>query len=98
MKELNRLARAEARKTGQLLGHDQVLTITKALNLETLDKVDVIGEKGTYKAPRIVREDRAFSLGDQVVFLKNDHGLDIRNGQLGKITEKTLGRDPGVSY
>ena len=87
VKDLNQLARSEARKTGQLLGHDQVLTITKALNLETLDKVDVIGKKGTYKAPKVVREDRVFAVGDQVVFLKNDYGLDIRNGQLGKITD-----------
>lgn len=85
VRDLNQLARSEARKAGQLLGPDQVLTITKSLNLETLDKADTA--QASYKTPRLIREDRAFSVGDQVVFLKNDYGLDIRNGQRGRITD-----------
>lgn len=89
VRDLNQLARNEARKAGQLLGHDQVLSITKPLNLETLDKIDA--DKASYKAPRLIREDRAFAVGDQIVFLKNDYGLDIRNGQLGRITDMQEG-------
>jgi len=35
----------------------------------------------------VVKEQRTFSLGDQILFTKNDRGLGVKNGTIGKITE-----------
>ena len=84
VQDLNQLARQEARACGFLQGHDHRFTISKPLNLETLDKPD-IQDKG-FK-PKTIQEERKFAVGDSIVFLRNDYGLNVRNGQLGKITQ-----------
>ncbi len=78
---LNEMARLEFRKAGNLVGADQILTITKKVNLETLDNTQIL------KQPTLTREDRAFAVGERILFLQNDYGLDVRNGQLGTILE-----------
>ncbi|MBB5278188.1 Ti-type conjugative transfer relaxase TraA [Rhizobium rosettiformans] len=35
---------------------------------------------------------RSFAAGDQIVFLKNEGALDVKNGMLGKVLEATPGR------
>jgi Ti-type conjugative transfer relaxase TraA len=84
VQELNQLSRQEARASGFLQGHDRRFTVSKPLNLETLDKPD-IQDKG-FK-PRTLQEERKFAVGDSLVFLRNDYGLNVKNGQLGKITQ-----------
>ncbi len=78
---LNEMARLEFRKSGNLIGADQILTITKKVNLETLDNTQPT------RMPTLTREDRAFAVGERILFLQNDYGLDVRNGQLGTILE-----------
>jgi Ti-type conjugative transfer relaxase TraA len=90
VKKLNDLAREEARAIGRLEGPDYPLVITKQVNLETLDCSD---EEWNAKALCLQREVRNFALGEQIVFLRNDTNLNVKNGQLGTITdiqEKTL--------
>jgi len=36
--------------------------------------------------------DRQFAAGDQIVFLKNEGSLDVKNGMLGKVVEASPGR------
>jgi Ti-type conjugative transfer relaxase TraA len=78
---LNEMARLEFRKGGNLEGVDQILTVTKKVNLETLDNTQPI------QKPTLTKEDRAFAIGEKIIFLQNDYSLDVRNGQLGKIIQ-----------
>lgn len=41
---------------------------------------------------RTAEGDRDFSAGDQIVFLKNDSGLGVKNGMLGRVVEAAPGR------
>jgi len=84
VKELNQLARREIREVGLLQGSDQIFTISKPMNLEMLDKTDMHDK--SFK-PKMIQEERRFAKGDQIVFLRNDYNLNVRNGQLGKIVD-----------
>ncbi len=86
VKVLNHLARLEMQKEGLLDEYHYRFTISKPLNLETLDE----GQKGSLDPsfkPKVIREEREFAIGDQIVFARNDYGLNVRNGQLAKITD-----------
>ena len=85
VRTLNQLARHEERQIGLLQGPDHKITISKPLNLETLDKQEM--EQGKAFKPKTIQEERRFAIGEQIVFLKNDYDLNVRNGQLGKIVD-----------
>ncbi len=85
VRTLNQLARNEERQIGLLQGPDHKITVSKPLNLETLDKQEM--EQGKAFKPKTIREERSFAIGEQIVFLKNDYDLNVRNGQLSKIVD-----------
>ena len=83
VQKLNELARYEARQLGVLKGPDHVFTISKVLNLETLDApsrhtVDTF-------QPKLTKQEKPFAVGDSIVFLRNDYGINVRNGETGRI-------------
>ncbi len=49
----------------------------------------LIGEGHAFRTEDGVRN---FAAGDQIVFLKNDNALGVRNGMIGKVAEATPGR------
>ena len=79
VRELNTLARDEAREAGRLQGDDHPITITKCRESE------VLGEEKDLPL-KVTQETRSFAVGDQIVFLKNDYDLKVKNGQRGQIT------------
>ncbi len=79
---LNAFARQEARQAGVLQGPDYDIRVCKILNLETLDP----DRHNTALRPKIVYETKHFAVGEPIVFLRNDYDLNVRNGQLGRIT------------
>jgi Ti-type conjugative transfer relaxase TraA len=86
VKDLNHLARLEMQKEGLLDDYHYRFTISKPLNLETLDQGQKDSIDNSFK-PKTIREERDFAIGDQIVFSRNDYGLNVRNGQLAKIVD-----------
>jgi ATP-dependent exoDNAse (exonuclease V) alpha subunit len=80
---LNTFARQEARQAGLLTGPDHDMRVCKILNLETLESP---GPDKTPLTPKLVYETKPFAMGEPIVFLRNDYALNVRNGQLGRLT------------
>ena len=87
VKELNTLARQEMQKEGLLDDSHYRFTISKPLNLETLDQHQTDSSNPHSFKPKIIQEEREFAIGDQIIFARNDYGLNVRNGQLAKIMD-----------
>lgn len=66
-----------------------ILTHTNAevrdLNLAARDRLRDAGELGQDVAVSAERGAREFASGDRIMFLKNDRGLGVKNGTLGKV-------------
>ncbi|NBT86286.1 MAG: hypothetical protein EBT45_07320, partial [Alphaproteobacteria bacterium] len=60
---------------------------SKPLNLETLDQDPTDSPNYHSFKPKLIREEREFAIGDQIIFSRNDYGLNVRNGQLAKIVD-----------
>ena len=91
VKELNTLARQEMQKEGLLDDYNYRFTISKPLNLETLDQEEIDSSSHHHHSPsfkpKLISEEREFAIGDQIIFSRNDYGLNVRNGQLAKIMD-----------
>ena len=74
VQELNNEARNLKRSSGDLGREEYIYTIER-------DAGDDLGKK------EVVQEERRFSVGDQIVFTRNDRGLKVQNGSLGVVTE-----------
>jgi Ti-type conjugative transfer relaxase TraA len=74
VQELNGMARDLKRGAGDLGKEEYIYTIERNAGEE-------LGR------PQTVREERRFSVGDQIVFTKIDKGLGVNNGTLGRVTE-----------
>ncbi|HBN23059.1 MAG TPA: hypothetical protein DD412_07465 [Holosporales bacterium] len=74
VQELNGMARDLKRGAGELGKEEYIYTIERNAGEE-------LGR------PQTVREERRFSVGDQIVFTKIDKGLGVNNGTLGRVTE-----------
>ncbi|QJR06217.1 Ti-type conjugative transfer relaxase TraA (plasmid) [Sphingobium yanoikuyae] len=66
-----------------------ILTHTNAevrdLNLAARDRLRDAGELGTDVRVSAERGAREFATGDRIMFLKNERGLGVKNGTLGKV-------------
>src|SRR3546814_2774322 len=66
-----------------------ILTHTNAevrdLNLAARDRLRDAGELGQDVRVSAERGAREFATGDRIMFLKNDRGLGVKNGTLGKV-------------
>ena len=69
---LNEKARMLMRSSGRVKGAEYTYITRK----EVQDKVEGV---------TIVEESRRFAIGDQLMFLKNDRGLDVKNGMVGTV-------------
>ena len=78
VQDLNQRARAVARESGRLSGPDHLLTVSRYANEDSLDP----RESSLLK---IRKEEKPFAVGDQIVFLRNDYGIGVKNGQFGVI-------------
>ena len=58
-----------------------------ALNREARDRLKLAGELGEDISLKLEIGDRDFAVGDRVMILKNDRGLDVKNGMLGELTQ-----------
>lgn len=87
VKELNHLARQEMQKEGLLDDTNYRFTISKPLNLETLDQDPTDSPNHHSFKPKLIREEREFAIGDRIIFSRNDYELNVRNGQLAKIVD-----------
>ncbi|MBY0281482.1 MAG: Ti-type conjugative transfer relaxase TraA [Alphaproteobacteria bacterium] len=87
VKELNHLARLRMQKEGFLDDTNYRFTISRPLNLETLDQDQTDSPNHHPFKPKIISEEREFAIGDQIIFSRNDYGLNVRNGQLAKIID-----------
>ncbi len=70
--DLNTQARTYMRKMGVITGQEFNFTI------ETI-------KEGSFGKTRVVREERSFAVGDQIVFTGNNKSLGVSNGSLGRI-------------
>ena len=79
--------RADPDKSRIILTHtnDEV----RDLNLAARDRLAEAGELGEDVTVHVARGERAFAVGDRVMFLKNDRGLGVKNGMLGEIETLT---------
>ena len=75
---LNRQARLLMRACGVIKGPEYTYVTTKD-EKNTLDGSTLSGKKS-------LQEQRGFSVGDRLVFCKNDRGLDVKNGMMGTVT------------
>lgn len=55
------------------------------LNQLARDRLRQDGELGEEVAIRTERGERAFAAGDRIMFLKNERGLGVKNGSLGRV-------------
>lgn len=74
----------------------------KALNEAARDKLRSNGELGNDIHLKVERGDRNFAENDRIMFLKNERGLEVKNGTLGTIsqvndTSMTVRTDDGRS-
>ncbi len=58
-----------------------------ALNREARDRLKLAGELGEDISLKLEIGDRDFAVGDRIMILKNDRGLDVKNGMLGELTQ-----------
>ncbi len=59
----------------------------RALNEEARERMRASGDLGPDVAIRVERGDRMFASGDQVIFLRNERSLAVKNGTLGTIEQ-----------
>jgi Ti-type conjugative transfer relaxase TraA len=71
VRQLNEMARAML-KDQRELGPNVAVSTSR----------EVVGQDGTLS---VQHADRSFAVGDRVMFLKNDRGLEVRNGSLGTV-------------
>ncbi|OYX16718.1 MAG: Ti-type conjugative transfer relaxase TraA [Sphingomonadales bacterium 32-67-7] len=93
--ETREQARAELLDTwdAERLAHPEktrvILTHTNAevreLNLAARDRLREAGELGADVRVSAERGTREFATGDRIMFLKNERGLGVKNGTLGKV-------------
>ena len=93
--ETREAARAELLDTwdAERLAHPEktriILTHTNAevreLNLAARDRLREAGELGADVRVSAERGAREFATGDRIMFLKNERGLGVKNGTLGKV-------------
>src|SRR3546814_1395030 len=76
-----------------------ILTHTNAevrdLNLAARDRLRDAGELGPDVRVSAERGARDFATGDRIMFLKNERGLGVRNGTLGKVEQVSPERRAG---
>ena len=58
-----------------------------ALNLQARERLKLAGELGDEISLKLEVGTRDMGLGERVMLLKNDRGLDVKNGMLGEITQ-----------
>jgi Ti-type conjugative transfer relaxase TraA len=71
--DLNTLARSYMKENGYIQGKEYTYTV------ESL-------KEGDLGQTRTVQDERSFAKGDQLLFTKNDKGLDVKNGTIGTVT------------
>lgn len=84
----------------ELIAHPQasriILTHTngevRALNVAARERLRVSGELGSDVALRVEKGERAFASGDGVMFGRNERGLGVKNGTLGRVQSVTAAR------
>ncbi|MFY8144427.1 MAG: Ti-type conjugative transfer relaxase TraA [Caulobacter sp.] len=59
----------------------------RELNLTARERLRAAGALGEDVTVRAERGERAFAVGDRLMFLKNDRGLGVKNGMLGEIEQ-----------
>jgi Ti-type conjugative transfer relaxase TraA len=59
------------------------------LNSLARNRLREAGELGEETKVRIGRGERAFAAGDRIMFLKNERGLGVKNGSLGRVESVT---------
>ncbi|KTE46388.1 MULTISPECIES: Ti-type conjugative transfer relaxase TraA [unclassified Sphingopyxis] len=68
-----------------------ILTHTNAevreLNEAARDRMRAAGELGDDVRVKTERGDRAFASGDRIMFLRNERGLEVKNGTLGTVEQ-----------
>lgn len=84
----DRAARPDATRIILTHTNDEV----HALNLAARDRLRASGELGEDIAIRAERGERQFATGDQIMFLKNERSLGVKNGSLGRIESLTATR------
>lgn len=71
--DLNTSARALLKESGHISKEEFTYTVAKMSENDFRDK-------------HILKEERAFSKGDRIVFTRNNYGLGVKNGTMGTIT------------
>ncbi|WP_165380384.1 Ti-type conjugative transfer relaxase TraA [Candidatus Finniella inopinata] len=79
VKDLNERARQVARESSRLLGEDHLLTVSR------YNTDDHLVPPSDPLPPKITWQTKSFARGDQIVFLRNDYGIGVKNGQFGVI-------------
>ena len=59
----------------------------RALNDAARDRMRAAGDLGEDVAVKVERGDRLFAAGDRIIFLRNERGLEVKNGTLGTIEQ-----------
>ena len=59
----------------------------RELNKAARDRMRAAGELGYDVRVKTERGDRAFATGDRIMFLRNERGLEVKNGTLGTIEQ-----------
>ncbi|MDF0489006.1 Ti-type conjugative transfer relaxase TraA [Sphingomonas sp. H39-1-10] len=59
----------------------------RELNEAARDRMRAAGELGDDVLVKTERGDRAFATGDRLMFLKNERGLEVKNGTLGTVEQ-----------
>lgn len=77
--DLSRMVRTSLKQKGQIATEEVTLRVAKDVE---------VGISRNDQFPKTKRnyENMAFSVGDQVIFKQNNHGLGVNNGGLGTIT------------
>jgi Ti-type conjugative transfer relaxase TraA len=83
----DRHRKGSPRSSSLILSHtrDEV----RQLNSLARNRLREAGELGEERKVRTGRGERAFAAGDRIMFLKNERGLGVKNGSLGRIDSIT---------